>query len=165
MEFLSHWVLFYFIWPFAAALRASAATFLRRVASLHLLFHVSKVFLFGHRLWNQENQKTGRKWAKICISADFGVRARGFMCACPIQIPGTMPPPRTILFAPANHFVRAREQFAPANSSFAAAVWSATKFRDFLGFPLIFLPIFTLLNPFFFHKILDFSPISLNSSI
>src|SRR5262245_33585209 len=38
-----------------------------------------------------------------------------------IQIPGTMPSPRTILFA-------------PANSLFAAADWSATNLRDFPGF-------------------------------
>src|SRR5262245_59694740 len=110
------------MWPFAAALRAAAATFLHRVANHHLLFHVSNVFLFGQRLWNQEIWKTGRKWAKMCISADFRVRgceldvrarerlrareteirARGSLHAFSIQFPGTIPPPRTVLFAPAN---------------------------------------------------------------
>src|SRR5262245_24562347 len=121
------------MWPFAAALSAAAATFLRRVASHHLLFHVSNIFLFGHRLWNQEIWKTGRKWAKICISADFRVRGRELDVRAretEIRARGSL---HAFLHtnsrddaAPANRFVRACEQFAPANSSFAAADWSAT---------------------------------------
>src|SRR5262245_21090788 len=101
MEFLKSLGHFYFIWPFVAALRAAAATFLRRVASLHLLFHVSNVFLFVHKLWNLENQNSGREKAKFTFlqplefaaanwmfapanaftPANGLVRARGFMCA------------------------------------------------------------------------------------
>src|SRR5262245_59087641 len=108
--------------------------FLRRVASLHLLFHVSKVFLFGHRLWNQEIWKTGREMAKNHFSAKFEVRGRKHRVRArerlraretKIRARGSL---HAFLHtnsrddaAPAEHFARARGQFAPANTLFAAA--------------------------------------------
>src|SRR5262245_33585210 len=159
------------MWPFAEARSAAAATFLRRVASHHLLFHVSNVFLFGHRLWNQENQKTGRKWAKICISADFRVRGRELDVRARERLR-----PREIEIrargslhaflhtnsrddaVPANHFVRARELFVCGRGLVC------DQSPRFSGFFPTFLPFFTLLNPFFFHKILVFFSNSSNSS-